>query len=72
VQYNFFLEKSINCYERRPRCFSSIGWCYTSVQNKDMPSSWGFCSEKNELPDAPADAHPLFEVPTFPFPKEVN
>ena len=52
------------CYERRKKCYERFGWCYAADE-------WGFCNEINYLPDEPDDEDPLFEVPTFIWPKEV-
>ncbi len=62
-----FLEKSFRCYERRMSCLKQRGWCKTGPR-----SEFGFCSEINEISDTPNYEHPLFEVPTFVFPKTVS
>ena len=54
----------MKCYERRKKCYERFGWCYAADE-------WGFCNEINYLPDEPDDEDPLFEVPTFIWPKEV-
>ncbi len=61
----FFLEESVRCYERRPRCLQYRGWCKAGLE-------FGFCSELNDLPDTPSEEHPLFEVTTFVYPKNVS
>ncbi len=59
------LEESVRCYERRPRCLQYRGWCKAGLE-------FGFCSELNDLPDTPSEEHPLFEVTTFVYPKNVS
>ena len=59
------LERNVKCYERRKRCYDRFGWCYAGDE-------WGFCNEINYLPDEPDSEDPLFEVPTFIYPREVR
>ena len=58
-------ERNVKCYERRKKCYERFGWCHAGDE-------WGFCNEINYLPDTPIGDDPLFEVPTFIWPKEVN
>lgn len=64
IIYFLFSERNVKCYERRKKCYERFGWCYAADE-------WGFCNEINYLPDEPDDEDPLFEVPTFIWPKEV-
>ena len=59
------LERNVKCYERRKRCYDRFGWCYAGDE-------WGFCNDINYLPDEPDSEDPLFEVPTFIYPREVR
>ena len=65
LEISFSSERNVKCYERRKKCYERFGWCYAGDE-------WGFCNEVSYLPDEPDSDDPLFEVPTFIWPKEVG